>query len=553
MPAGGTAPAMTTKQDRRSARDTAKRVFGHAALLPGQEDAITSALAGTDVLLVSPTGSGKSLTYQVPGVVLDGPTIVVSPLLALQHDQAEGLPDRVATSSARLSSAETDAQFARALADARRGQVEFLFLAPEQLAKPDVLAELAALRPSLVAVDEAHCVSAWGHDFRPDYLRLGDFLDALGRPPVVALTATAAGPVRDDIVARLRLRDPQVVVTGFERDNLALSVVQCHDGGDQREKVLEAVRRRSGPGIVYTRTRRSAEEYAAALADLGVDAEHYHAGLPKRRRQETHERFRDGDLTVIVATSAFGMGIDKPDIRFVLHAQVPESPDTYYQEVGRAGRDGDRADGVLFYRAEDLSLGRFFATAVPDRLDVGTVAQAVDAHPGATRAQLQEATGLGPRKLGRLLNLVAEVRTVRGPQLVGPDLVGPDLVGPELADAVVEQAEAHRSLERSRVEMVRGYAETDRCRMEFLVGYFGEEVDGLCGRCDNCEAGSAAEQPPEADTPYAISTRVRHGEFGDGTVMDAEDDRITVLFEDVGYRTLDLRVVEEQGLLRALE
>jgi ATP-dependent DNA helicase RecQ len=543
MPAGGTAPAMTTKQDRRSARDTAKRVFGHAALLPGQEDAITSALAGTDVLLVSPTGSGKSLTYQVPGVVLDGPTIVVSPLLALQHDQAEGLPDRVATSSARLSSAETDAQFARALADARRGQVEFLFLAPEQLAKPDVLAELAALRPSLVAVDEAHCVSAWGHDFRPDYLRLGDFLDALGRPPVVALTATAAGPVRDDIVARLRLRDPTVVVTGFERDNLALSVVRCHDGSDQREKVLEAVWRHRGSGIVYTRTRRSAEEYAAALADLGVDAGHYHAGLPRRRRQETHERFRDGDLPVIVATSAFGMGIDKPDIRFVLHAQVPESPDTYYQEVGRAGRDGDPADGVLFYRPEDLSLGRFFATAVPDRLDVRGVADAVDAHPGATRALLQEATGLGPRKLGRLLNLLEEVRTVRGTELVGPALV----------DAVVEQAEAHRHLERSRVEMVRGYAETGRCRMEFLVGYFGEELDGLCGRCDNCQAGSAAEQPPEADTPYAISTRVRHGDFGDGTVMDVEDDRITVLFEEVGYRTLDLGVVEELGLLQPLE
>ena len=528
-----------TRPDAAAVRRTAKQVFGHDRPLPGQEEAIAAAVADRDVLMVSPTGSGKSLVYQLTGVLRDGVTVVVSPLLALQHDQAESLAEGGrATRSARISSAETDNQIEESLAAAAEGALEFLFLAPEQLAKPDVLARIAALEPSLVAVDEAHCVSAWGHDFRPDYLRLGDLIDTLGRPPVVALTATASEPVREDIVARLRMDAPAVVVTGFARDNLDLGVVPCHDGADQRDKLLAAVAERDGPGIVYTRTRRSAEDYAAALADSGVQATHYHAGVASRLRRATHDRFLGGDLRLIVATSAFGMGIDKPDVRFVLHAQVPESPDTYYQEVGRAGRDGEQAEGLLFYRSEDLALGRFFSSGVPDTADVMRAAKALDADPDATRKELQGASGLGPRRLGRLLNLVEEVRTLHG-----------DLTGRRLAEAVVEQAGSHRNLERSRVEMVRAYAETGRCRMEFLVGYFGEDLDRRCGHCDNCRSGSAEDHASEEDPVYDVQQHVVHPEFGTGTVMDVEDDRVTVLFDQVGYRTLSLAVVEAQGLL----
>ncbi len=355
-------------------RRTVERFFGHRSLLPGQEEAMRALLDGRDVLLVSPTGSGKSLSYQAAGVLLEGCTLVVSPLLALQQDQIHGLgAEHPELHAARLSSAETEAQKADVLEAALAGELEFLFLSPEQLANDEVRARLAELRPSLVAVDEAHCVSSWGHDFRPDYFRLGDLIAELGSPRLIAMTATAALPVREDIVERLGMRDPELVVTGFERDNIALRVKRVASEAEQEEAVLRLVAGADGSGIVYCRTRRSAEEYADARGALGLRTAVYHAGLPKKRRDETHQAFLADELDVIVATSAFGMGIDKPDIRFVVHAQVPESPDTYYQEVGRAGRDGEPATGTLVYRSEDLSLGKFFSGGVPDPDDVGTV------------------------------------------------------------------------------------------------------------------------------------------------------------------------------------
>jgi ATP-dependent DNA helicase RecQ len=527
---------MPPAPDRRATADRVRRAaaehFGHDRLHPGQEGAMVSLVEGRDVVLVSPTGSGKSLAYQVPALLIDGPTVVVSPLLALQRDQVESLSlVGEGARAVRLSSAETDHQREQAWRCLADGTAEFVFLAPEQLARPDVRERLRDLHPSLVAVDEAHCVSAWGHDFRPDYLRLGELLDDIGRPPVVAMTATAAAPVRDDIARRLHLHEPHVIVTGFERPNIALSVVRHDDAAQHRQAVLEAVRDRDGSGIVYCRTRKTADEVADALVASGVSAAAFHAGKPDRRRHELHDAFRDGSVRVVVATSAFGMGIDKPDVRFVLHAQVPESPDTYSQEVGRAGRDGEAAEGVLFYRPEELSLGRFFSGGVPQRGDVESVLGTVARRPLAERGEVADATGLGLRRVSRVLNLVAEVLPDEPPLLV---------------DAVLEQAEAHRVLERSRVEMMRAYAETQRCRSDFLLGYFGEDVNRLCGHCDNCRTGvaQAATAPPTA-----LEGRVRHEEFGDGTVMDVEDDRVTVLFDDAGYRTLDLTVLEEHDLL----
>jgi ATP-dependent DNA helicase RecQ len=516
----------TTKQQISA---TVQQVFGHRDLHPGQEEAITALLEGHDVLLVAPTGAGKSLVYQAAGLLLDRPTLVVSPLLALQHDQIEGLAEH-GLRAGRISSAESASERAETLRAAADGELDFVFLSPEQLANDEVRGRIAQLRPGLVAVDEAHCVSAWGHDFRPDYFRLGDLIADLRSPRIVAMTATAAPPVRDDIVERLQLHDARTVVTGFDRPELELAVRRVQDEADQRRTVLELVASLDGSGIVYCRTRPAAEAYAEALQDLLADtgrtAAAYHAGMSGRRRDEVHEAFLDGGVDIVVATSAFGMGIDKPDVRFVVHAQAPESPDTYYQEVGRAGRDGLPAIGALVYRPEDLALGRFFSPAVPKEKDLRTVAR----HTGDG-----EPDKMSARRTQRLRNLLDLARTSR------PDH--------DPVSAARELAEAHRRLERSRVDMIRAYAETDRCRMEFLVGYFGESTPDRCGRCDNCRTGVAPEPADEQAGGFPVQSRVRHAEFGEGVITDVEDDRLTVLFDDVGYRTLARDLVESGHLL----
>jgi ATP-dependent DNA helicase RecQ len=524
-----------TSSDRIA--ETARTIFGHDELRPGQHEAIAALLDGHDVLLIQPTGGGKSLAYQLAAVLLDGPTVVVSPLLALQEDQTARLESYGhQTVARRVSSAETKREREQALTDASEGHVEFLYLAPEQLANAEVRAAVQDLRPTLVAVDEAHCVSSWGHDFRPDYLRLGELLGGLDQARIIALTATAAPPVRADIVEQLRLHDPTVVLGGMARDNIALSVRRCLDESDQQKAVRDAVTATDGPGIVYVSTRKAAERYAQELADEGLLAAAYHAGLRMPVREQVQGDFMEGRLEVIVATSAFGMGIDKADVRFVFHAQAPESPDEYYQQVGRAGRDGEPALGVLFFRPEDLSLRRFFTVGVPKAGDVQAVLGAVAADPDADPARLAATTGLSKRSVGRLLNLIAEAAA-------GSE-------GPTV-ERVIGRAEAYKAIQRSRIEMMRGYAETRRCRREFLLQYFGEEDPSPCGDCDNCRAG-LAEDVEDLDAPFGIQDAVRHSHFGAGVVMSLEGEEITVLFDDVGYRTLSLPTVLERDLLERL-
>lgn len=537
------APGTCRDMESDDVRRAAAEHFGHRELLPGQEDAVLALLGGRDVLLVSPTGSGKSLAYQLAGLLLDGLTVVVSPLLALQQDQVASLT-AAGLGAARLSSAESEGERAEVLEAARRGDVRFLLLSPEQLANPDVQREIAALEPRLVAVDEAHCVSSWGHDFRPDYLRLGELVSRLGAPRVIAMTATAALPTQQDIVERLALHDARIVLTGFERDNIALAVERFADADEQQARVLELVDALSsgrGSGVVYCRTRAGAEAYADALVARGHDAACYHGGLAQRVRDDVHERFMDGAVSLVAATSAFGMGIDKPDIRFVIHADVPESPDTYWQEVGRAGRDRATARAVLAYRAEDLSLGRFFATPIPRKADVRAVVAAMASTGSDDPREVSEALDFGPRKAARIVNLVQLARAAGE--------VDDGAAVPQVVDAVVARAQSYRRLEESRVEMMRAYAETDRCRSAFMLGYFGAEVGDRCGICDNCVAGVAPDETQAEDAAYAVQDAVRHDEFGLGTVTDVEEDRVTVLFDDVGYRTLSTELVEERGLL----
>jgi ATP-dependent DNA helicase RecQ len=539
----------TTRQDLQR---IATESFGWEQLHEYQLDAMEQVLAGRDLLAVLPTGAGKSAIYQLPALLVDGPAVVVSPLLALQRDQVDAL-DRAGVGGAFLvNSLQTAAERREAWEALARGEVRYLFLSPEQLADGEAVERLAAARPGLFVVDEAHCVSSWGHDFRPDYLRLRPVVESLRHPPVVALTATAARPVRDDIVARLGMRDVAETVTSFDRPNLTLRVALMTEAEEQDEAVVERAAGLAADGhagIVYVSRRVDADRFAAELERHGARAAAYHAGLTGAVRESAHEAFLSGEVSVVVATSAFGMGIDKPDLRFVLHAAAPDSLDAYYQQIGRAGRDGDPAAAELFYRPEDLHLQAFLTAARAPEEALRKVSKALrDADGPVAVRELERVTDLSRGARTRAVNLLEQVGAARVLRRGKVAHLG-DVTTADAVRAAVERAEAHQSLIRSRIEMMRGYAETTGCRRQFLLGYFGEHLADPCGSCDRCEAGTARARR-QSSGPFELDASVAHDEWGDGIVMSVEDDRITVLFEAVGYRTLSVEAVTTSGVLR---
>jgi ATP-dependent DNA helicase RecQ len=535
-------------------RKVARKHFGWPSLRPGQFKPMRAVLRRKDALVVLPTGAGKSAIYQIPAVLLPGPTVVISPLLALQQDQIAALNERgdQKLRAVRVSSAETPAQQREAFELLRAGTAEFLFITPEQLSDPDRLAEVRALKPGLVAVDEAHCISAWGHDFRPDYLALGDMIKQIGRPPILALTATASPPVREDIIERLRLHKPEIHVSGLDRPNLFLEVAYCPDEAYRWRRLTAMLDAEQRPGIIYVPTRRAAEELAERLTTAGYAAEFYHGGMAGGLREQRHQDFSADKIDIMVATSAFGMGIDKPNIRWVAHVALPDSPDSYFQEIGRAGRDGQPGRTMLLWRSEDEALQRFFNGGAPDIEDLKKLAGALHKGPQSKTA-LQKATGLGPRKIGQLLGLLEQVGAVHtgaGNKLSAPARAPLPAVA---AKAALQAYERQQAILGSRTDMMRTFAQSRQCRTETLLAYFGEDQKKPCGHCDNCADGSAAEvDAAEQEGPFPVHSQVRHGEWGKGMVMNYEEERMTVLFDTVGYKTLSVPVVVEQKLLEAV-
>ncbi|MER5879519.1 MULTISPECIES: RecQ family ATP-dependent DNA helicase [unclassified Streptomyces] len=560
-----------TRSLTRRLRRCAREVFGWERLRPSQLAAMTAVMEGRDTIVVMPTGAGKSAVYQVPGVLLEGPTVVVSPLIALQRDQVAALARIEGSDASAINSAQRARDNEAVWERVRQGSLDFLFVSPEQLAKDEVVEQIAAASPALMVVDEAHCVSSWGYDFRPDYLSLSHVRERIGRPPLLALTASAAAPVRADIVERLGMRDAHEVVAGFDRRNITLEVVRHRENAGKRRWVVERAAAEAKPGIVYAGTRREAEQYAEELSALGFDSSPYHAGLSAAERSRTHDRFQEGELDVVVATSAFGMGIDKPNIRFVLHASVPGSLDSYYQEIGRAGRDGKPSTAILAYRPEDLGVQRFRTGAHPDPEVLGGLIDAVREQQGpVTATALRERTGLSQTPLTSMLHLLEEAGAVTTEKRGGVRAV-PGARRDVCVREALRIATARVDLERSRVEMMRAYAETNGCRRRHMLGYFGETLaEGDCAGCDTCARTQELKETPvrtgdilsgtgpdplepeatgTADSDFPPGMKVGHSTWGEGQVMSEEGNRITVLFESVGYRTLSLPAVQARGLL----
>ncbi|ROQ37026.1 ATP-dependent DNA helicase RecQ [Frondihabitans sp. PhB188] len=546
----------TTSTDRTTIDKTAASVFGWDELHPAQLEAIEAVLAERDVLALMPTGFGKSAIYQVAGAVLGKPVVVVSPLIALQADQVAGLVGHPeAPAAIAINSSHTDSENAEGWERLEAGEITYVFLAPEQLASPETVARLAASGVGLLVVDEAHCVSSWGHDFRPDYLHLGQIVADLGRPPVLALTATGSGPIRDEIVERLRLRDPLVLSHGFDRPNLSLAVTRHEDDQQKRDAVVEDATNAATPAIVYVATRKETGYYADALSkrrpDLTVVA--YHGGQSSAERGQVHERFHAGDVGLVVATSAFGMGIDKPDIRAVIHADVPDSLESYYQEIGRAGRDGEPASATLHYRPEDLALRSFFASGLPRRSHLRAVFTTIQAagRP-VTRTAVAEQLSHTRQTVTRLIDLLLEAETIiekkRG------FVVRKGLEAAEAADSARHVAKTRERVEKTRQDMMRNYAEQPGCRRHTLLGYFGEDSPERCGNCDGCAREADGPRVDDAATSsgeraFPVDSHVRHEAWGEGTVMSHDGDRMTVFFDEEGYKVLATDEVLDRALL----
>lgn len=434
--------------------------FGLDEFRPGQKEVISSIISGRDTIAIMPTGGGKSLCYQLPALHLPGTTVVVSPLIALMKDQADKLTE-LGVRACTVNSAVPAADVSAAIETIRDGRADFVFVTPERLEDEAFREILRSTTIDLFVIDEAHCLSEWGHDFRPAFLSLGAAIAAVGRPPVLALTATATAQVVDDIVRQLNLRQPAIVNLGIYRENLHYAVEHTPTDIRKQQSLIETVRRIEGSGLVYVATVKHCDEVTRLLESEGLRVGKYHGRLNAATRHETHDRFMSGELPTIVATNAFGMGIDKADIRYVIHYDMPGSLESYYQESGRAGRDGSPASCLLLYKLEDRRTHQFFSGGKYPGAD------AVQAVCDAPDEEI-EVPGVAKTKVRSIRAMMRQLRT-------------------RDAERISQEYGVRREADRAKLDSMSSYAQSALCRWKLLLAHFNE-ADGFdaCGTCDNC-------------------------------------------------------------------
>jgi ATP-dependent DNA helicase RecQ len=507
-------------------RAALRDVFGHDAFRGRQAEAVDAVLAGRDALLTMPTGTGKSLAYQLPAVVLDGLTLVVSPLIALMKDQVDALRRKGVRAAAVNSSVPAEKR-ERALKRALAGELDLLYVTPERFRSPRFREVCGDLGVTRLAVDEAHCVSQWGHDFRPDYGRLGLYSELVGRPPTLALTATATEAVADDIVELLELRDPLVIRTGIERPNLFLAATRVHLADEKRPLLAERIRQLGGAGIVYSALIKDLEWLHDELRRDGLETLVYHGKLSDSERRAMQERFMASSDAVVLATNAFGMGVDKPDIRFVLHAQTPRTLEAWTQEVGRAGRDGEPSWCELLYFEEDVAIQQNFVEWANPTLEYlvgvyevlrGWGERVATKDLGDLRDELL-VKNRGDNRVSICLRWL-EVLGVTAGSFEAHDLrVVRELDPAELPEFLGTGEKREHDL-RSLLEMVRFASGDGECRRVELARYFSlEEPDGDCGTCDRCTDAAAwrtEHVPVRTEAPRAAPSEPEEPADTDG-------------------------------------